>query len=112
MIMTIGYRKRAAIATNRRDAYSALAMKVTMVKKRLKDGSECRKCGEATEFLKNKGVWQYIDEIVWFEEGVADSPGAMLAEKHEMTRAPFFIVARPGRDPEPIDSVMRIYRQL
>ena len=87
-------------------------MKVTMVKKRLSDGNECRKCSEATAFLKEKGVWDMIDSIVWYEENNALSDGALLAAKHKMERAPFFIIERPGRDVEVIDSVMRAYRML
>jgi len=87
-------------------------MKVTMVKKRLADGSECRKCQEATEFLKTKGVWDNIDEIVWYLDDDPTSDGARLAQEHTMERAPFFIVERNGRPAEAIDSVMRAYRML
>ena len=87
-------------------------MKVTMVKKRLEDGSECRKCSEATAFLQSKGVWDGVDDIVWFDAADPNSPGAALATRHNMDRAPFFIVERPGRDPEAVDSVMRVYRML
>lgn len=87
-------------------------MKVTMVKKRLADGSECKKCQEATAFLKQKGVWDNIDDIVWFHEDDPDSPGAVLAREHGVDRAPFFVFERPGRAPEAIDSVMRAYRML
>ena len=87
-------------------------MKVTMVKKRLADGSECNKCKEATEFLQQKGVWAGIDDIVWFDELDPQSPGAVLARELGVVRAPFFVVERPGREPEAIDSVMRAYRML
>jgi hypothetical protein len=87
-------------------------MKVIMVKKRLADGSECRKCQEATDFLKGKGVWDQIDEIVWFDETVQDSPGAALAIEHEMERAPFFVIERRNTPAQAIDSVMRAYRML
>ncbi len=87
-------------------------MKVTMVKKRLTDGSECKKCQEATEFLKSKGVWNYIDEIVWYIEDDPNSEGAQLAQTHAMERAPFFVIERNGRPTEAIDSVMRAYRML
>jgi hypothetical protein len=87
-------------------------VKVIMVKKRLSDGSECRKCDEATRFLKDKGVWAMIDEIVWFEESDPQSAGAILAAEHGMERAPFFVIERPNRGPEAIDSVMRAYRML
>lgn len=87
-------------------------MKVIMVKKRLLDGEECRKCQEATAFLRQKGVWEHIDEIVWFDEADPDSAGAQLAEEHAMERAPFFLIERPGRPTQAIDSVMRAYRML
>ena len=35
-----------------------------MVKKRLADGTECRKCQEATTHLQSRGLWARIDEIV------------------------------------------------
>jgi len=89
-----------------------MAIKVTMVKKRLTGGDECRKCAEATEFLKQKGVWDRIDDIVWFVEDDPESPGAVLAREHAMERAPFFLIERPGRPPQAIDSVMRAYRML
>ncbi len=82
-----------------------------MVKKRLADGSECRKCAEATDFLQAKGVWDAIDEIVWYDESDPESPGAVLAAEHEMERAPFFLIERRG-NVTAIDSVMRAYRML
>ena len=87
-------------------------MKVTMVKKRLSDGGECRKCKEATEFLHAKGVWTQIDEIVWFDESDPESAGAVLADEHNMSLAPFFVFEWPGRPIQVIESVMRAYRML
>jgi len=87
-------------------------MKVIMVKKRLADGTECKKCREASEFLQKKGVFDQIDDIVWFDESDPQSPGATLAEQHAMERAPFFIVQRRGKPDQAIDSVMRVYRML
>ncbi len=87
-------------------------MKVTMVKKRLADGSECRKCLESTDFLKKKGLWEQVDEVVWFDESQPDSAGALLTAEHAMERAPFFVIERPGRPIQAIESVMRVYRLL
>lgn len=87
-------------------------MKITMVKKRLLNGDECPKCREATEFLKQKGVYDRIDAFVWYDEANPLSEGHALAAQHQMERAPFFIVERPGKPPEAIDSVMRAYRLL
>ena len=49
-----------------------------MVKKRLADGSECRKCEEATAHLKSRGLWNRIDEIVWALENEPASAGMVL----------------------------------
>ena len=63
-----------------------------MVKKRLADGSECRKCVEATTHLRSRGLWDHIDEIVWADEGDGASPGMVLCQQFMVDRAPFFIV--------------------
>jgi len=87
-------------------------MTVTMVKKRLADGSACKKCVEAEDFLKDRGLWNAIDEVVYYEEADPESPGAVLAREHGMERAPFFLFQRPGQPAQAVDSVMRAYRML
>src|ERR1700752_2197792 len=67
-------------------------MHVTMVKKRLKDGSECRKCAEASEHLRARGLLDRIDEVVWALEDDPASPGMVLGARLGVERAPFFIV--------------------
>jgi len=67
-------------------------MHITMVKKKLKDGSDCRKCNEATEHLRSRGLLDRIDEVVWAHEDDPDSPGMILGAKHGVERAPFFVV--------------------
>jgi len=67
-------------------------MHVTMVKKKMADGTDCRKCAEVTEFLRARGLWGRIDEIVWAQEGDPDSPGARLGARLGVDRAPFFVV--------------------
>ena len=68
-------------------------MHVTMVKKVLLDGSACKKCDQAEELFKRRGLWEKIDEVVWAKEAEPDSPGMRLAEKHRVELAPFFIVS-------------------
>lgn len=68
------------------------AMHVTMVKKKLADGSDCRKCAEVTALLERRGFWDRIDEIVWAREGEPDSPGMVLGARLGVPSAPFFIV--------------------
>src|SRR5262245_29178970 len=67
-------------------------MHVTMVKKRLANGEPCRKCAQAEELLKNRGLWSRIDEVVWADENDPNSPGSKLGARHGVAVAPFFIV--------------------
>jgi hypothetical protein len=73
-------------------------MHVTMVKKRLKDGSDCRKCAEATEHLRKRGLLDRIDEVVWAIEDDPDSPGIRLGARLGVDRAPFFVVRDGDRE--------------
>jgi hypothetical protein len=73
-------------------------MQLTMVKKRLVDGSECRKCQEATGILKSRGLWERVDEVVWAVEGDPGSAGMVLGARHAVDVAPFFIVRDEGRE--------------
>jgi hypothetical protein len=85
-------------------------MRITMVKKRLADGSECRKCQEATAYLQGQGLWERIDEIVWADERDAASPGMVLAARLGVTQAPFFIVGDAGSESVYV-SVLQLARE-
>jgi hypothetical protein len=67
-------------------------MRLMMVKKRLVDGSECRKCQAATALLQSRGVWDRVDEIVWAVENDPSSVGMVLSARYAIDNAPFFIV--------------------
>ena len=67
-------------------------MHITMVKKRLADGSECRKCVEASDHLRSRGLWTRVNEIVWAHENDPSSPGMVLGQRLGVERAPFFVV--------------------
>ena len=67
-------------------------MPITMVKKKLVDGSDCRKCAEVTAYLERRGFWNRIDEVVWAREDDPQSPGMQLGARHGVASAPFFIV--------------------
>ena len=71
-------------------------MHVTMVKKKLADGSDCRKCNEVTQYLRARGFWNRIDEVVWAHENDPESPGLVLGARFGIDRAPFFIVRDDG----------------
>jgi len=67
-------------------------MHVTMVKKKLADGSDCRKCAEVTAYLEKRGLWHRVDEVVWAHEGDPQSPGMVLGARLGVASAPFFVV--------------------
>lgn len=67
-------------------------MHVTMVKKRLSSGETCRKCEQAEALFERRGLSPKIDRIVWADEGDPSSEGAVLAARHGVEVAPFFIV--------------------
>ena len=85
-------------------------MHITMVKKRLADGSECRKCAEATEHLQARGLWNRVDEIVWAQEGDATSAGVLLGDRLGVERAPFFVIRNQGRETV-YTSVLQLIRE-
>ena len=84
-------------------------MHITMVKKRLADGTECRKCQEATAHLRSRGLWERIDEIVWAKEDDPASPGMVLGATLGVERAPFFVV-RDDRGQSVYVSVLQLVR--
>ena len=57
-------------------------MHLVMVKKELADGSPCRKCGQAEEMLRRRGLWDKIDRVVVAKEGDERSEGVALAQEH------------------------------
>ena len=85
-------------------------MHVTMVKKKMADGSDCRKCGEVTEYLQGRGFWERIDEVVWAKEGDPESPGMRLGKRLGVERAPFFVV-RDERGEVVYTSVLQLIQE-
>jgi hypothetical protein len=86
-------------------------MHITMVKKALRGGADCRKCEEASDYLKSRGLWHRVDEVIWAIEEDPDSPGMALGRAHGVDRAPFFIVRDEGRDPAVYTSVLQLVRE-
>ena len=84
-------------------------MHITMVKKKMKDGSDCRKCAEVTEHLQSRGLWKHVDEVVWAREDDPDSPGMLLGARLGVERAPFFVV-RDDRGETVYTSVLQLIR--
>lgn len=71
-------------------------MKITFVKKILADGSPCPKCADVESKLEQTGNISRIDETLIADERDPDSAGMKLADDHQVTRAPFFVVERDG----------------
>jgi phosphoadenosine phosphosulfate reductase len=66
--------------------------RLVMVKKRLANGEACGKCSDAERMLKERGLWQRVDEVVWADELDAESAGMQLARKHQVELAPFYVL--------------------
>lgn len=86
-------------------------MHVTMVKKRLRDGSDCRKCAQAADQLAARGLLDRIDEVVWAVEGDAESPGMLIGKRLGIENAPFFVVRDDAGAEEIYTSVMRLIKE-
>jgi hypothetical protein len=86
-------------------------MTISMVKKVLADGSECRKCAEATAHLESRGLWGRIDEVVWAHEDDPSSPGMVLGARHGVATAPFFIVRDEDGNETIFTSVLQLVRE-
>lgn len=85
-------------------------MRITMVKKKLADGADCRKCAEATEHLQARGLWDHIDDVVWAVEGDPASPGMQLGARLGIDRAPFFVVHEDNGTETVYASVLQLVR--
>jgi phosphoadenosine phosphosulfate reductase len=84
-------------------------MHVTMVKKRFANGETCKKCIQAEELLKSRGLWGRIDEVVWADESDPTSPGMQMAVRLAVTLAPFFVVREDdGRTEVVYESVLKL----
>ncbi len=82
-----------------------------MVKKKLRDGSDCRKCAEATEHLRSRGLLDRIDEVVWALEDDPSSPGMALGARLGVDRAPFFVVRDDAGGEQVYTSVLQLVRE-
>lgn len=73
-------------------------MKITLVKKILADGSPCKKCGDVLEKLETSGHMSKIDQVLIADERDPESEGMVIAKRHDVNRAPFFVVEKDGED--------------
>ncbi|AYC32687.1 hypothetical protein D3880_09935 [Pseudomonas cavernae] len=67
-------------------------MRITLVKKILADGQDCRKCRDVLEQLERRGHLGRIDRILVADERDPGSAGWMVAQHYGVDAAPFFVV--------------------
>jgi hypothetical protein len=67
-------------------------MRITLVKKVLADGQDCRKCRDVMERLERDGHLGRIDRILVADERNPASAGWMAAQHYGVDTAPFFVV--------------------
>lgn len=85
---------------------------VTFVKKVLANGDLCQKCIEVSERLEKDGTLGLINYISIAEEANPDSEGMQLAQKHNVERAPFFVVEEEGGEVLVFDIYFRFKRHM
>jgi phosphoadenosine phosphosulfate reductase len=83
-----------------------------MVKKQLSNGRDCDKCARAEELLRAQGLWDRIDEIIWAIEGDSNSPGMLIAHRHNIEAAPFFVIENGPKGQEVHTSVLKFIKEL
>jgi phosphoadenosine phosphosulfate reductase len=87
-------------------------MHATMVKKLLLSGQPCKKCAEAEDLLRSRGLWGRIDRVVVAVEGDAASEGMQLAQRHGVGTAPFFILRDEDGREHVVESTLKVVRAL
>ena len=85
-------------------------MNVIMVKKRLLNGEPCKKCAQAEDVLRRRGLWQRIDRVVVADESDAESEGMRMARDLGMETAPFFVVSDGASPPRLFESVLSLIK--
>jgi len=81
-----------------------------MVKKRLTSGEPCRKCAQTEDMLRRRGLWERIDEVIWALEDEPESAGMVLAARHGVERAPFFVVRGADGSDTIYESALRLIK--
>mmetsp|Transcript_172769 Transcript_172769/g.548579 ORF Transcript_172769/g.548579 Transcript_172769/m.548579 type:complete len:146 (-) Transcript_172769:141-578(-) len=92
-------------------AARGFATQVTFVKKIYADGSTCQKCDFVWKQIVKDKLVEKIDRIVVADERDMKSEGIILATRHKVTRAPFFVVNEEGAS-EDQEKVYDVYFKL
>ena len=67
-------------------------MRITLVKKVLADGQDCRKCHDVLQQLERRGLLGRIDRIIVADKRDPGGIGWMIAQHYGVDSAPFFVV--------------------
>src|SRR5688572_27988920 len=82
-----------------------------MVKKQLRSGEACKKCLQTEDMLRQRGLCDRIDEVVWALEDDPSSPGMVLAQRFGVDVAPFFLVTGDDGQVSAIRSALQLIRE-
>ena len=85
---------------------------VVMVKKRLKDGSDCRRCAQIQERIEKDDFGDQISQTLFVEEGKDDTLGARLSKQFKMRTAPFFVITYEDDRVEAVESYFKLKKML
>lgn len=91
-------------------AVSGTGPSAIFVKKILAGGEACSKCRDIEQRLHFDGLMSRFDEILDAREGDPASPGAVLADRHGVERAPFFVIRYPDGSERVIESYLAFKR--
>lgn len=83
---------------------------IVFVKKVLASGEACAKCRDIEQRLHHDELMSRVDEVLLAREDDPASPGVGLAERHGVTRAPFFLIRRPDGGEQVIESYLAFKR--
>jgi hypothetical protein len=87
-------------------------MTITLVKKILADGTPCKKCGDVLAKLESSGQMSAIDRIVIADERDPSSEGMVLAQQHDVNRAPFFLIEEEGKETQIYTVYMKFVKEV
>jgi hypothetical protein len=91
---------------------TATAPTILFVKKLLADGQACAKCRDIEQRLHADGLMFRVAGILEAREDDPASPGAVLAARLKIGRAPFFVVRHADGGEQVIESYLAFKRWI
>lgn len=87
-------------------------MHITFVKKIKADGRPCRKCADVEERIGRRKLTDRIGRVVVADESNPESEGMVLAERYDVTQAPFFLVEDVSGSVRVYTSFLRLLKEV